>query len=354
MNQFSKLYGRGSAQRPPKVVIADAIDQAGERLLAELEIVRPAGASDAALRTALANADAVIVRTTPLPRELLIDAPQLRVAAKHGSGTDAIDLGCATERGIVVSHTPGANAPAVAEFALTCLLLLLKPVLPGLAWLRDGPAVAGSLVVASQRAGLVGRELATQVVGVVGWGEIGARLGRAVAALGGRVLAYDPARAAVLADAADVEMVASLDDLLRRADVVSVHVPLAEATRKLIGAREIDLMRSGSALINTARGGVVDELALARALAAGHLRGAAIDVFVEEPPPRDHPLLALDNVIVTPHIAGTTADTLERMARAAAESVLDVLDGRAPQHVANPEVLGRLDLQPYVTGNSTT
>jgi phosphoglycerate dehydrogenase-like enzyme len=331
---------------PRKVVIADPIDEAGERLLAELEVVRPAGASRAALGAALADADAVIVRTTPLPRELLVDAPLLRVVAKHGSGTDAIDLACATERGIVVSHTPGANAPAVAEFALTCLLLLLKPVLPGVAWLRAGPEVAGSLVVASQQAGLVGRELATQVVGVVGWGEIGARFGRAVTALGGRVLVHDPAPAAGPADAAEIEMVASLDDLLARADVVSVHVPLTQATRGLIGAREIDLMRPGSALINTARGGVVDEPALAHAVAAGHLRGAAIDVFVEEPPPRDHPLLALDNVIATPHVAGTTADTLQRMARAAAESVLDVLDGRAPRHVANPEVLGTLDLEP--------
>jgi D-3-phosphoglycerate dehydrogenase len=330
------------APRRPRVLLVDPIDpRAVARLSRGVDVFELQPRTTPALLEALAEVDGAIVRTTPLPRAVLAGAPLLRVVAKHGVGVDAIDLAYATERGIVVCHAPGANAPAVAEFVLTSILLLLKPVLAGRAWLRAGPPVEGALVVAAQRAGLVGRELAGVTVGVVGWGDIGRRVGGAVRALGGRVVAYDPLLTGDIAKPGGPDIAASLDALLERADVVTLHVPLMPETRGLIGARELALMPPGAALVNAARGGVVDEAALADAIRGGHLSGAAVDVFVDEPPGVDHPLLRLDGVVCTPHVAGSTGEALERMAQAAVDAVLAVLDGDVPVAVANPEVLGR-------------
>lgn len=336
--------GAGSRAR---VAIVDPIARSAERRLVErVDAVRPAGPGSGALRAALAGASGAIVRTTPLPREVLEGAPDLRVIAKHGTGVDSIDLEYASERGIVVARAGGANAPAVAEFALAAILLTCKPILAGARWLSRG-APPGSLVVSAERAGLVGREISEQCVGIVGWGAIGRRVGAAVAALGGSVIAYDPAVQAVASHVqAGVRFADDLPSLLRESDVVTVHVPLLRETRSLVGAAELGLMRPGAAIVNTSRGGVVDELALADAIGRGHLRCAVVDVHEREPPRPDDPLLQLENVICTPHIAGITHEALRRMGDAAAGAVLDVLGGRTPRDVANPEVLDGLGLAP--------
>jgi D-3-phosphoglycerate dehydrogenase / 2-oxoglutarate reductase len=330
----------GSRRR--RVLIADEIDPAETaRLASAAELVRPADGSAAALVAAIGDADAIVVRTTPVPAELLAAAPRLRVVAKHGVGVDAIDLAAATARGVIVSYGPGVNAPAVAESALTAILTLLKPARAGAAWLRAGVPADTNLVVAASRAGLVGREVASVRVGILGWGQIGRRVGGAVLALGGNVVAHDPAVAIDASEYPGIEVAADLDDLLAVADVLSLHIPLTAATRHLIGARELAKLPPGAALVNTARGGIVDEAALAASVRDGHLAGAAIDVFETEPPPPDHPLLTLDAVLCTPHVAGSSAETLRRMAANAVDSVLAVLDGGIPPAVANPEVLSR-------------
>jgi D-3-phosphoglycerate dehydrogenase len=320
----------------------DPIDADAEALLARrLEVVRPSSLDAAELRRAIGGCIGVIVRTTPLRRDVLAAGGRLRVVAKHGTGVDNIDLAAASELDVLVTHCPGENAPAVAEFALTCILLMLKPILPGAAWLRSGRATA-PLVAAGQAAGLIGAELGSQTIGVVGWGDIGRRVGLAVSALGARVIAYDPmvGPARIVADG--VEPQAQLLDLLAVSDVVTIHVPLTDETRALVGPAELAALKPGASIVNTARGGVVDEDALAAAIGAGRVRSAALDVFAEEPPPADSPLLSSDAVLCTPHMAGSTVDAVRRMGACAVEAVIDVVEGRRPRFVANPEVLERL------------
>jgi D-3-phosphoglycerate dehydrogenase len=324
-----------------RVLLVDDIEpHATARLARTVEVVRPRDSSEAALREAIVEADGALVRTTPLPRTVLERAERLRVIAKHGVGVDAIDVAYASERGIVVANVPGANAPAVAEFALTAILLLLKPLRAGAEWLRERPADS-NMVVAAAAAGLIGREAGNSTVALLGWGDIGRRVGAGLLALGTRVLVHDPVVDAAEIRAAGAEPVASLAELLPEAQVLSLHVPLTPATRSIIGARELAAMPRGAALVNTARGGIVDELALAEAIRRGHLAGAAIDVFAEEPPPRDHPLLRMPEAICTPHIAGATVDSLRRMAEGSVDAILAVLDGRVPAAVVNPAVLPR-------------
>lgn len=322
----------------PLVTVVDPIHPQSEQRLAELyRLQRPADRGVDALFASLADASGLIVRTTPISRGMLDAAPGLRVVAKHGTGTDSIDVRHATERGIVVTRTGGANGAAVAEFALTAILLLCKAIIPGARWLRDS-SPAAPLVVSAERAGLVGRELSETVVGVVGWGAIGRRVGTSIAALGGSVVAYDPV-ADTNPDASDsIRFTKALPMLLCEVDVLTVHVPLTAETRGLIGAPELALMPRGGALVNTARGGVVDETALADAIESGHVRAAVIDVFEREPPGPEDRLTQLDQVVCTPHIAGTTSGTLRRMGDAAVDAVIDVLSGRRPADVANPEV----------------
>jgi phosphoglycerate dehydrogenase-like enzyme len=325
-----------------RVLLVDDIEPgATARLARAVEVVRPGEASEDAVAAAIVDADGVIVRTTPLPRAVLERARSLRVIAKHGVGVDAIDVDYASERGIVVANVPGANAPAVAEFTLAAILLLLKPLRAGAEWLREGRGAEGNMVVAAGAGGLIGREAGTSTVALLGFGEIGRRVAAGLLALGTRVVVHDPVVAAAEIRAAGAEPVDSLAELLAEAQVLSLHVPLNDATRGLIGAAELTAMPAGASLVNTARGGIVDESALAAAIRDGHLAGAAVDVFASEPPPPDHPLLSLPQVICTPHIAGVTVDSLRRMADGAVDAALAVLEGRAPASVVNPGALSR-------------
>jgi D-3-phosphoglycerate dehydrogenase len=319
----------------PTVLLVDPIDEQAERLLGDHAVVRHAAdRSPDGLRRAIAGADAAIVRTTRIDAGVIAAAPRLRVIAKHGTGVDSIDVAAASGRGVVVTYGAGVNATAVAEFALCAILLALKPILAASAWLRDGP-VEAPMVVAAQRAGHVGRDVAEQTVGVVGWGDIGRKVGAFAAGLGARVLVFDPLVSSVGDEA---ELVDDLHTFLARCDVVSVHVPLADGTRHLLSTAEFAAMPDAAALVNTARGGVVDEAALAQALASGRLRLAFVDVFETEPPPVGHPLLGQERAICTPHIAGSTVGSLRAMGMDAAESVLAVLAGRRPPRRANPRV----------------
>ena len=266
-----------------------------------------------------------IASTDPFDATVLAAAPELRVIARVGVGTDAIDLDAAADHGVVVTVTPGANDAAVAEHAVALMLALVRRVCEQDAavrrgeWPRSGDHVPGSLRGAT--------------VGLVGLGRIGRRTAGLLEAFGARVLGADPA---VAPASAGVALVA-LDELLARSDIVSLHVPLLPATAGLLGAAEIARMRPGALVVNTARGGLIDEDALLAALRSGRLGGAALDVFAAEPP-AGSPLLALPNVVATPHVAGLSPASVEEMTRRAAASVLDVLAGRRPPDVANPAV----------------
>jgi D-3-phosphoglycerate dehydrogenase len=258
--------------------------------------------------------DAILVRQGKIDRGVIEASDRLKVIAKHGSGVDNIDLAAASDRAIPVLRAISANAQSVAELTIALTLSLLKdiPVLDR--------AVKGG---AWPKTSYVGRDIAGARFGVVGYGDIGRRAAATAKALGMLPLAFDPG--AKNADNS-IERVESLDALLARADVVSLHCPLTDRTRNLIGARELARMGSGSFLVNTARGGLIDEDALHDALASGGIAGAALDSFSQEPPRPDHKLFGLKNLIATPHVGGASRSALRNMAMQSVTNILTYLE----------------------------
>lgn len=294
------------------------------------EVLEPV--DPATLRERIAAADAISVRTTPIPAELIARGNRLRTVARHGVGYDAVDVAALTARRIPLTITPLANAVSVAEHALTMMLALAKRLGEQDAALRAGRWGAGD---ARPVCDLEGRTAL-----VLGFGRIGHRVARFCAALGMRVLVRDPYVDQAAIARAGHAPVPDLDAALPEADVVTIHTPKTTETTRLFDARRIGLMKRGAILVNTARGGIIDEAALHAAMLGGHLLGAGLDVFEEEPTPPANPLLALPNVISTPHLAGVTAESLRRMGMHCAQNILDALDGRLnPENVVNREVL---------------
>ncbi|MBA2963825.1 MULTISPECIES: NAD(P)-dependent oxidoreductase [Ramlibacter] len=301
------------------------------------QILREAGASiefmqepideEALLRRFRAGpVDAVVLRgSRPFTARVLEAARGLKVIAKNGAGIDSVDLAAAQRLDVAVAVAAGANADAVAEHALALMLSLVRE-LPAL----DRKVRAGGW----EGAGWQGRDFRGSVVGIVGYGAIGRATANLAAALGARVVVL---RRSGDADAFPCER--DLEALLPRVDILSLHCPLTDATRGLIGVRELARMQKGSLLVNTARGAVVDEAALVEALRSGHLAGAGLDTFATEPLPAGSPLRELANVILTPHIAGVTRQSALRVATTTARNVVDVMAGRAlPAHnrIAGP------------------
>ncbi len=273
----------------------------------------PSAAEVAAL-AAKVQPVAVLSRQGPVTAAVMDAAPGLRVIARHGVGVDDVDVAEAQRRGIVVTRAPGSNTQAVAEHTMALLLALAKD-LPLLS-----AEVAGG---AWRKAETKVRDVAGLRLGLVGCGAIGQAVARLAAAFGMSIAAHDPA----LPDGAGIEAVAGLHALLARSDVLSLHLPLLPATRRLIGAAELAALPRGAIVLNTARGGLIDEAALLAALEAGHLAGAGLDVFEDEPPPGDHPLRRHSRVICTPHVAGVTDGSLVNMGVMAAECIVAVLRG---------------------------
>jgi phosphoglycerate dehydrogenase-like enzyme len=275
----------------------------------------------------MADATAGVVSTDPFDRAVFAGCPRLRVLARVGVGVDTIDLEAATDAGVAVTTTPGINTNTAADHTLALILACVRRVVENDASVRRGEWDRGGR--------LIGTELAGSTVGIVGLGAIGRAVARRVAGFDARILGYDIADV----EAPGVERV-GLDDLLRRSDVVTVHVPLGPATRMLIGARELELMRPGAILVNTARGGIVDEQALLDALRGGRVGRAGLDVFEREPPGAD--LLGLDRVVVSPHVAGISVVAQQESLELAVSSVLAVLEGGRPAGLVNPAVLAGL------------
>lgn len=313
-----------------KCLIVQPIHKQGIELLqrAGIECVTPASAATADVAKAIGDCDAVITRNAGLDGAAIAAGARLRIIGSHGAGTNMVDVAAATAAGIPVVNTPGANARSVAELVISMALALLKRTIA-----LDAAVRAGNWN-ARYEPGL--RELAGATLGVVGFGQIG----RAVAEIahkgfGMQVRVYSPSVPAAEIEQAGFKADQDLADLLRNADIVSLHRPGNPGAGPLIDAVALDQMKPGSLLINTARGGLVDERALAQALKAGRLGGAGIDVFSTEPPPADHPLIGLPNVVLAPHAGGSTEEALIRTAVAVAEQVIDALRGERPAHVVN-------------------
>jgi len=266
-----------------------------------------------------------------ITRKIIENAPKLRGIVKYGSrpGSDNVDIAAATEREILVAYTEGANADSVAEFTVMLTLALAKR-LPNIlshvkshAWRDDS---------------CLGLELVGKIVGIVGLGMIGSKVAQKLSGLGMEVIATDPYVTSEKASFVHARLV-DLETLLRKSDVVTLHAKVTDETRQMIGKKELALMKTSAYLINTSRGILTDEKGLYAALRARKIAGAALDVFEIEPPPRDNPLLTLDNVILTPHVSSWTTDALRKEASMAIEEVRRILTGKRPMNLANPEAL---------------
>ena len=318
-----------------RVLVADQIALDGLTPLrddARFELIVKPGLKGAELADAIASADAVLVRSaTQITRESLARANGLKVIGRAGVGVDTIDVDAATERGIAVLTAPAGNTISAAELTLALTLALLRRVSAA-----DRSMKAGQW----DRKSFSGTELYGKTLGLVGAGRIGGEVAKRARAFGMQVVAFDPFLIAERAAALGIER-AELDEVLRRADVVSLHVPLTDSTSGLLGERELALMKPTAVIINAARGGVVREDALVRALEGKRLAGAALDVFEQEPLPAGHPLRSLDNVVLTPHLGASTAEAQQNVAIEIAEAVRAALvDGDLSRAVNAPGLGG--------------
>lgn len=298
-----------------KVIVADKISDRGVELLRAQAGWKIVLTTKETLHAEIAEADALVVRSaTKVTAELLEKAPRLRVVGRAGVGVDNIDLEAATRRGVLVMSTPGGNAISVAEHTFALLLALARQV-PR----HDAAIHAGRW----EKSSAAGTEVRGKTLGLIGLGRIGGEVARRARAFEMRVLAFDPYISEAAAREAQVELV-PLEKLLAESDFVSLHTALSPATQNLINAQTIAHMKQGARLVNAARGELVDEGALAEALKSGRLAGAALDVFVEEPP-KNSPLITLPNVIATPHVAGSTTEAQEEVGTQIAQQVRDYL-----------------------------
>ncbi|HET8590472.1 MAG TPA: 2-hydroxyacid dehydrogenase [Nakamurella sp.] len=289
--------------------------------------VDEASGDEEAVASALADCDVVVTQMAPVTAAVLDRAPRLRLVVCTRGGPVNVNLAAAAEHGVAVSATPGRNAVAAAEYALLMML----------AAMRNLPAVHDSVVAGEWRSDLYayaacGSEMAGSTVGLIGLGEIGRRVAALVRAMGATVLAHDPF---VAPDHVSGVELTTLEDLLGRSDVVSLHARLTPQTAGMIAAAQFAMMRPGTVLVNTARGGLLDYPAAAAALADGTLRSLALDVYEQEPVDPGLPLLSAPNVVLSPHLAGATRQTAERAARMAGAEVGRFANGEPLAYLKN-------------------
>ncbi|OYT67514.1 MAG: D-glycerate dehydrogenase [Candidatus Wolframiiraptor sp. EX4484-121] len=322
----------------PKVYVARKIPEVGIELLKKFcdvnyrdEIPPP---SREELLDAVEDVDAIYCTLSErIDREVMDRAGKLRVIGTMSVGVDHIDVNYATSRGIYVVYTPGVLTETVADHAWALLLATARRVVEADRIIREG-----GWEIPWAPTMMLGYDVHGKTLGVVGMGRIGSAVARRAKGFNMRVLYYDIIRRKELEEELGAEYV-ELDELLRESDFVTLHVPLTPKTRGLIGERELRLMKKTAILVNTSRGPVVEQKALTRALREGWIAGAGLDVFEEEPIPADDPLLKLDNVVLTPHIASASHDTRNRMAEYAAEGIIKVLKGERPDNLFNPDVI---------------
>lgn len=326
-----------------RILVSDPIAEAG------IEVLRQAGEVD--VRTGLPKEeliriigeyDALVVRSeTKVTADVIEAATRLRIIGRAGVGVDNIDVAAATQRGIIVVNSPEGNTIAAAELTVAMMLAMARNIPQADRSLRAGEW---------KRSKFVGTEVYRKTLGIIGLGKIGREVARRAKGLGMTVIAYDPFTPAEVAERIGVTLT-DLDSLLAQSDFVTIHTPLNEQTRHLINAERIARMKDGARLINCARGGIVDEQALADALRSGKLAGAAVDVFSKEPPTPDNPLLSLENCVVTPHLGASTTEAQVNVAVDVAEQIVSVLRGGPARSAVNlppidPEVLQRI--APYL------
>ncbi len=315
----------------PRVLVADPLAEEGLRLLRQYgQVDVRTSLSVQELVEAIGDYDALIVRSgTQVTRTVLAAAHRLKVIARAGVGVDNIDVDAATEYGVLVVNAPTGNIVAAAEHTIALLMALARKLPHAHMSMRSG---------GWNRKQFMGVEVREKMLGLVGLGRVASEVARRARGLEMHVIAHDPYVSEEYAHKLGVELV-PIDTLLTRSDFVSLHLPLTPQTRSFINAERLAQVRPGAYLINTSRGGVIDEDALLQALDEGRLAGAALDVFATEPLPSDHPLRSHPRVILTPHIGGSTVEAQARVARDAAEQVIGVLQGRPAPYAINAPIV---------------
>jgi len=315
-----------------KILLSQPVHEEGMRYIAErgYEARVAPDFSEATLIKEVADAAGFLVRTAEIPAAVINAGKILKVIARHGVGYDSIDVKAATAKKVAVCITPRANALSVAEHVLAMMLSLAKRIIP-----YDAATRKNEWEIRNSYAAF---DLDGKTLGIIGMGRIGMLVcQKAKAAFNMEILGYDPLVPKAVMEKAGATVV-SIPEILKASDVVTLHVPSMPETKGLINAAALKSMKRTAYLINCARGPIVDEAALVAALKDGTIAGAGIDVFDPEPPKADNPLFGLPNVILSPHTAALTAECMVRMATHAAQAIIDVLEGRRPEGVVNPEI----------------
>ncbi|GAB4568583.1 MAG: phosphoglycerate dehydrogenase [Anaerolineae bacterium] len=320
-----------AAERRPRILVADPLSEAGLRLLGEeADVDTRYGLKPDELAQIISEYDALIVRSgVRVTADIIRAGRRLRVIGRAGVGIDNIDVDAATQAGIIVVNAPTGNVVAAAEHAIALLLALARNIPQADASMRRGEW---------DRRSFMGVEVQDKTLGILGLGRIGSLVATRAQGLQMKVLGYDPYVSEDYAAKLSVELV-SLDELLARSDFISLHLPLTDSTRKLLNRETLAKCKRGVRIINCARGGVIDHDALLEALESGQVAGAALDVYDPEPLDKDHPLRRHPNVVLTPHIAGSTTEAQERVALDVAEQVLSVLKGGLARNAVNVPIL---------------
>jgi len=325
-----------------KVIVTDPISEEGvKRLKKEATVEVATNLSESELVEQIKDYDALIVRSgTQVTRKVINAATKLKVIGRAGVGVDNIDVDAATEKGIIVINAPEGNTISAAEHTIAMMLALSRNIPQANASLKRGEW---------NRSKFVGVEVNNKTLGIIGLGRVGTEVVKRAQGLGMQVLAYDPFISAERAEELGIQL-ADIDEILKKSDYITIHTPLNKDTRHLISEEQFKKMKDGARIINCARGGIIEEDVLARAIKSGKVAGAALDVFENEPP-KDSPLLHLDNVIVTPHLGASTREAQVNVAVTAAEGVLEALKGGPVRNAVNmpsikPETLAVI--KPYL------
>jgi D-3-phosphoglycerate dehydrogenase len=317
-----------------KIFLTEPIHEDGVKLLETVGQVILASAKDeeTIIREA-ADCDAILIRSAKITKNIINSIPNLKVVAKHGIGVDNIDVKAATEKGVMVVNAPESNINSVAEHALAMILALSKNLVIMDKKTRNDEFASRNKIICM--------ELKGKTIGLVGLGKIAKLLAKKLKSLDVDIIAFDPYIDGEKAKELGVKLVNNLDELLEKSDFVSLHIPLTEENKKIIGKEKLSKMKKSACLINVARGEIVDEKALYEALKENIIRGAALDVFEQEPPSADNPLFQLENIILSPHNAALTSEALVAMATDSAQGIVECLKGEIPKHLVNTYVLNK-------------
>ncbi|MBF7096738.1 hydroxyacid dehydrogenase [Alkalibacter mobilis] len=308
-----------------RIFVTEPIHEDGMNLLrSEAEVILGSATDEMTIINEAANCDAILVRSANITESIIQNIPTLKVIAKHGVGVDNIDKRAAKQNGVMVVNAPESNINSVAEHGFAMILALSKNLVVMDKNTRNGDWGSRSRVISMEMKG--------KTIGMIGLGKISKAVIKKLHALDVNILGYDPYVDQSVADKHGFKLVTDINEIFVESDVVSLHIPLTDETTGLVGTEELKMMKESACLINVSRGGIVDENALYNALKNNTIRGAALDVFEQEPAAKENPLFELDNIIVSPHNAALTSEALLAMATHAAQGILDVLNNEKPKY----------------------